>query len=128
MSAFINADELKAITGAWDYSTLPANVRVGQGCFLERRDSFKRYRSRRDPGLALGDRVTVHTWTEFNIEPEGKLEVEDDAWIGIGTIILKGVRIGRGARICAGAVVTSDVPAGASVTGNPARAVGEGGV
>ena len=69
---------------------------MGQGCFLERRDSFKRYRSRRDPGLALGDRVTVHTWTEFNIEPEGKLEVEDDAWIGIGTIILKGVRIGAG--------------------------------
>jgi len=46
--------------------------------------------------------------------------VEDDAWIGIGAIILKGVRIGAGARIGAGSVVTSDVPAGGVVQGNPA--------
>ena len=49
--------------------------------------------------------------------------VEDDAWIGIGAIILKGVRIGRGARIGPGAVVTADVPAGAAVAGHPARVV-----
>ena len=53
--------------------------------------------------------------------------IEDDAWIGIGAIILKGVRIGRGARVGAGAVVTKDVPAGATVAGNPARLVGAGG-
>jgi acetyltransferase-like isoleucine patch superfamily enzyme len=47
--------------------------------------------------------------------------IDDDVWIGIGAIVLKGVRIGRGARIGAGAVVTRDVPDGASVSGNPAR-------
>ena len=47
--------------------------------------------------------------------------IEDDVWIGIGAMILKGVQVGRGARIGAGAVVTRDVPAGATVTGNPAR-------
>lgn len=47
--------------------------------------------------------------------------IEDRAWIGIGAIILKGVRIGAGARVGAGAVVTRDVPAGAHVEGNPAR-------
>jgi acetyltransferase-like isoleucine patch superfamily enzyme len=47
--------------------------------------------------------------------------IEDDAWIGIGAIVLKGVRIGRGARVAAGAVVTRDVPDGATVAGNPAR-------
>lgn len=46
--------------------------------------------------------------------------IEDDAKIGIGAIVLKGVRIGRGASVGAGAVVTSDVPAGGCVTGNPA--------
>ncbi|HMP81816.1 MAG TPA: acyltransferase [Verrucomicrobiota bacterium] len=193
MSGLIGENEFKAITGGWDYAALPKNVRVGADCFLERRDSFKRFRSTREPGLTLGDRVKVYTWTEFNIEPSGAVEVgddctlvgavfmcaesirigkrvvvsynvtiadsdfhphdpeqrkldaianapegdrsqrppviakpvviEDDAWIGIGAIILKGVRIGRGARVGAGAVVTKDVPAGATFAGNPARRV-----
>ena len=53
--------------------------------------------------------------------------IEDDVWIGIGAIILKGTRIGRGARIGAGSVVTHDVPAGATVAGNPARLIAEAG-
>jgi acetyltransferase-like isoleucine patch superfamily enzyme len=43
--------------------------------------------------------------------------------VGIGAIILKGVTIGAGARIGAGAVITHDVPQGAYYAGNPARAV-----
>ena len=46
--------------------------------------------------------------------------IEDDASIGIGAIVLKGVRIGRGATVAAGAVVTRDVPPGAYAAGNPA--------
>jgi acetyltransferase-like isoleucine patch superfamily enzyme len=49
------------------------------------------------------------------------VEIADDVWIGIGAIILKGVKIGRYARIGAGTVVTRDIPAGAHVVGNPAR-------
>jgi acetyltransferase-like isoleucine patch superfamily enzyme len=49
--------------------------------------------------------------------------IEDDVWIGIGAMILKGVRIGQGARIEAGAVVARDVPAGAIVAGSPAQLV-----
>jgi acetyltransferase-like isoleucine patch superfamily enzyme len=49
--------------------------------------------------------------------------IEDGAWIGIGAVVLKGVRIGAGARVEAGAVVTRDVPPGATVVGNPAREV-----
>jgi acetyltransferase-like isoleucine patch superfamily enzyme len=49
--------------------------------------------------------------------------IEDEVFIGMWAIILKGVRIGRGAVIGAGAVVTSDVPAGAIAVGNPARVV-----
>lgn len=43
-------------------------------------------------------------------------------WIGGGAIILPGVTIGDDAIIGAGSVVTRDVPAGAKVMGNPARA------
>lgn len=49
--------------------------------------------------------------------------IEDDVWIGIGAIILKGVRIGAGARIGAGSVITKDVPAGATVVGNPGTVI-----
>ena len=193
MSGHIQADEYQAITGGWEHATLPKNIRVGADCFLERRESFKRFRSAHEPGLVIGDRVKVYTWTEFNIEPSGLVEIgddsivagavfmcaesirigkrvivsynvtiadsdfhprdpelrkqdaianapsgdksqrpaiiarpvviDDDAWIGIGAIILKGVRVGRGARVGAGSVVTKDVPAGATVAGNPAQLV-----
>jgi acetyltransferase-like isoleucine patch superfamily enzyme len=45
------------------------------------------------------------------------------AWIGCQSIILKGVRIGQGAVIGAGSVVTRDVPDFAIAAGNPARIV-----
>jgi tetrahydrodipicolinate N-succinyltransferase len=47
--------------------------------------------------------------------------VEDEAWIGAHVTVLPGVRIGKGAVIGAGAVVTRDVPAGVVAHGVPAR-------
>ncbi len=49
--------------------------------------------------------------------------IEDDVWIGPNATILKGVRIGAGAYVEAGSLVTADVPAGARVVGNPAAVV-----
>lgn len=50
--------------------------------------------------------------------------IEDDVWIGPNVTILKGVRIGQGAFIEAGSLVTRDVPPRARVLGNPAQVVG----
>ena len=53
------------------------------------------------------------------------LVIEDDAWIGANVIVLPKVgRIGRGAIVGAGTVVTRSVPDGAVVVGNPARVTG----
>ena len=49
--------------------------------------------------------------------------IEDDVWIGFNSIILKGVRIGRGAIIGAGSVVTKDVEPWTINVGNPLRCV-----
>lgn len=49
------------------------------------------------------------------------IHIGRDAWIGGSAIILPGVTIGDGAMVGAGSVVTRDVPAGATVMGNPAR-------
>jgi acetyltransferase-like isoleucine patch superfamily enzyme len=50
--------------------------------------------------------------------------IEDGVSIGAGAMILKGSRIGAGARVGAGAVVAGEVPARATVEGNPAQVVG----
>ena len=49
--------------------------------------------------------------------------IGSNVWIGGGAIILPGVTIGDDAIVGAGSVVTRDVPAGATVAGNPARVV-----
>ena len=45
--------------------------------------------------------------------------------IGAGAVLLPGIEVGEEAFVAAGAVVTSDVPAGALVMGVPARVAGE---
>jgi acetyltransferase-like isoleucine patch superfamily enzyme len=50
--------------------------------------------------------------------------IEDDAWIGLNAVILKGVRVGRGAVVGAGAVVTRNVDAYSIVVGHDARVIG----
>lgn len=47
--------------------------------------------------------------------------IEDDVFVGSGAKIIGGLRIGRGARVGANAVVLKDVPAGATAVGIPAR-------
>ena len=53
--------------------------------------------------------------------------IDDDVWIGPNATILKGVRIGSGAIIEPGALITHDVLPGARVIGNSAQFVGEAG-
>jgi acetyltransferase-like isoleucine patch superfamily enzyme len=57
--------------------------------------------------------------------PTAPVIIEDDVWIGPNCTILKGVRVGAGAFIEPGTVLTRDVPARARMLGNPAQNVGE---
>lgn len=54
---------------------------------------------------------------------ESPIFIDDDVWIGAGSIILRGIHIGKGAIVGAGSVVTKDVPAGAIIAGNPAKII-----
>jgi acetyltransferase-like isoleucine patch superfamily enzyme len=56
---------------------------------------------------------------------ENPVRIHNDAWIGAGAMILRGVTVGEGGIVAAGAVVTRDVPAYAIVAGNPATLVRE---
>lgn len=57
------------------------------------------------------------------LENDEDIVLEGDNWIGAGAIILKGVRVGKGAVVGAGALVTKDVPENAIVGGNPAKVI-----
>lgn len=63
----------------------------------------------------------------FNGPPEsiskGNIVVEDDVWFGNDVIVMSGIRIGQGAVIAAGAVVTKDVPPYAIIGGVPAKVI-----
>jgi acetyltransferase-like isoleucine patch superfamily enzyme len=56
---------------------------------------------------------------------EKPIKIGDDAWIGACAMVLRGVSVGEGGVVAAGAVVTKDVPPYSVVAGNPAVVVRE---
>ena len=99
---------------------------IGQQCFLHAAG-----------GLTLGARVGVGPGVRIitSVHQEAGRElpvlfspiemapvvIEDDADLGVGSVVLPGVTVGRGAVVGAGAVVTADVPPYAVVAGVPAK-------
>jgi acetyltransferase-like isoleucine patch superfamily enzyme len=57
------------------------------------------------------------------LENDESVYIDKNVWIGMNTIILKGVNIGKNSIIGAGSVVTSDIPADCIAAGNPARII-----
>jgi len=55
--------------------------------------------------------------------PAKEIVINDNVWIGINTIILPGITIGRGSIIAAGSVVVKDIPPMCLAGGNPARVI-----
>jgi acetyltransferase-like isoleucine patch superfamily enzyme len=80
-------------------------------------------------GVDIGARVTIiaHQQGE-SVPPTPTVTIEDDVFVGPGSLILPHVTIGRGAVVSAGSVVTKSVPALTMVGGNPAAPVARCGV
>lgn len=143
-SADVQATDIGSGSRIWQFSVVLAGAKIGQDCnicshcFIEN-------------DVLVGDRVTVKcgvqlwdglrigndvfigpnvTFTNDKYPKSGNKDfqclntwVDDGVSIGGGATILPGVRIGAYATIGAGSVVTTDVPAGATVVGNPARVI-----
>ncbi len=58
------------------------------------------------------------TW-ETDIDED--VTLEDNVWVGMGSIILKGVTIGKNSVVAAGSVVVCDIPPNCLAGGNPAK-------
>jgi acetyltransferase-like isoleucine patch superfamily enzyme len=76
------------------------------------------------PYLYIKDQdYLVHKDTELKSAHSKKITIDDDVWIGINSVIMAGVRIGRGAVIGANSVVTTDVPPFSIMAGVPAKII-----
>jgi acetyltransferase-like isoleucine patch superfamily enzyme len=69
------------------------------------------------------DRLDV-SMLDQGVYSEGPIAIEDDVWLGAGVVVLDGIRIGKGAIVGAGAVVTKDIPEYSVAVGVPARVIG----
>ena len=65
----------------------------------------------------------VERQTDFLAGKHAPIIIEEDVFIGMNCLILKGVRIGSGSTVGAGSVVVHDVPKFSVVAGNPAKII-----
>lgn len=52
-----------------------------------------------------------------------KIIINEDVWIGYGSVVLSGITIGRGSIIASGSVVTKDIPPYSICAGNPCKVI-----
>lgn len=105
-------------------------VTIGRGCFIQQCCTFfGRGGITIGNDVFIGPKVNLIT-INHDPDPDNRsatygcpIIIEDKVWIGINSTILPGVRIGYGAIVGAGSVVTKDVPAMTIVAGNPARII-----
>jgi acetyltransferase-like isoleucine patch superfamily enzyme len=114
-----------------ELATLPGGtLALGDGSFVNAGTSICAQKSVQiGKNVAIGNYVLImdtdfHAVEDHRLPPQAApVVIEDDAWIGARATVLKGVTIGRGAVVAAGAVVTKSVPARSVVAGVPARVI-----
>jgi acetyltransferase-like isoleucine patch superfamily enzyme len=108
------------------------SVRIGEKSRCQVRCHLSAYKSDiligKNVGIGPGCRFISHNHgrseeSHNELLTKGPIILEDGVWVGADVKVLSGVRIGQGAVIAAGSVVTHDIPPGAIAAGVPARVV-----
>jgi acetyltransferase-like isoleucine patch superfamily enzyme len=89
-------------------------IRIGRWVQIAPNCAFYPY----DHGFKSGELIKSQP-----LKTKGGIFIGDDAWLGVGVIVLDGSKIGKGAVIGAGSVVNSEIPDEAIAVGAPARVI-----
>ncbi|WP_462410281.1 sugar O-acetyltransferase [Neobacillus sp. Marseille-QA0830] len=124
----IFAKETKAWIEPPFYFCYGTNIEIGEGTYLNFNCNFvddTKIMIGKD--VLFGPAVTIAT-VGHPINPNYRgymyadpVKIEDNCWIGAGSIICPGVTIGKNSVIGAGSVVTKDIPANSVAVGNPCK-------
>jgi len=110
------------ILSAYDEITIGDNVLISHSVNIFDNDSHSM-----DDSARASHFKSILDGTRYQVAKNSinsaKIVIEDNVWIGFNSVILKGIKIGRGAIIACGSVVTKDVEPWTVVAGNPARIV-----
>ena len=90
------------------FLTSKAKIVIGNGVIIAAYTSLVTGNHRTD--LVGKYMIDVDESCEKKLSDDEDIIIEDDVWIGTRVIVLKGVHIGTGSVIAAGAIVTKDVP------------------
>lgn len=106
---------------------IEANCRIGHYSLLANRVAIV---GRHDHDFsAVGFPVRFSPWVGSKRFPsryaDEEAVIEDDVWLGYGTIVLTGITVGQGSVVAAGSVITRDVPPYSIAAGVPARVIGK---
>jgi len=110
----VKIGENNVIQPRCQFSAYKGPIEIASGAQIAPNCAFYSYDHSFAPGEPIGRQP---------LKTKGGILVEEDAWLGFGVIVLDGVRIGKGAAIGAGSVVTKDIPDGAIAVGVPAKVV-----
>jgi acetyltransferase-like isoleucine patch superfamily enzyme len=68
--------------------------------------------------------ISIEKRMYHQVGPKGPIFIGNDVWLGCNVVVLKGIEIGNGAVVAAGAVVTKSIPAYEIWGGVPAKKIG----
>lgn len=108
----ITIGEETSIQPRCQFSVYKGNIAIGRGVQIAPNCAFYPYDHEFKPGELI---------KRQGLKSRGGIVISDDAWLGVGVLVLDGARIGAGAVISAGSVVKSEIPEGAIAVGAPAR-------
>lgn len=126
----LESDIFFKFDGIWEIG--PA-IKIENSCFIGANTEFNIRK-----GIAIGKHCLIASGCKFidhdhglspsalinsQLGKEAKIEISENVWLGVNVVVLKGVHIGTGAVVAAGAVVTKSIPSNEIWAGIPASRI-----